>query len=317
MDGGRTSCITEHWDAVGREHSGTFGVYRLSISYLDTFYADGEVARLAGLHPHARLVLAARRTSHRHPGVLAMTRRRCCRGSISVGGLSSEAAVPNCSAHAQRNPGAPPWSSAGADDLREFDERANGVAHALLASGLESEELVAIRLERSEWAIVAMLGILKAGGAYVPLDPNAPATRTELILRDANCRYVISDGKLAGAVDGVHAFDVERIAERSAKRPEVRSNGSSLAYVIYTSGSTGTPKVRLSSTGRCASGPQHELRRDRSRRPHLAGRSIAFARVRSRSGVRCSTAPASPWLPRRPTDPVSRHRARRRRASRC
>src|SRR5207244_10027888 len=57
---------------------------------------------------------------------------------------------------------------------RELNERANRLAHHLVERGVGPEVLVAVCLERSPQAIVALLAILKAGGAYVPLDPAHP-----------------------------------------------------------------------------------------------------------------------------------------------
>ncbi len=52
----------------------------------------------------------------------------------------------------------------------EVDRCANRFAHMLRARGVGRETLVALYLERSAEAVVALLGVLKAGGAYLPLD---------------------------------------------------------------------------------------------------------------------------------------------------
>ncbi|PSP10603.1 MAG: amino acid adenylation protein, partial [Cyanobacteria bacterium SW_11_48_12] len=58
--------------------------------------------------------------------------------------------------------------------------------------GIGSETLVAIGLERSLDAMVALLGILKAGGAYLPLDPAMPTERLELMLSQAGASALVT-----------------------------------------------------------------------------------------------------------------------------
>ncbi|WP_282362735.1 AMP-binding protein, partial [Pseudomonas sp. PS01300] len=60
---------------------------------------------------------------------------------------------------------------------RELNERANQMAHALIAQGIGPEVLVGLACERSLEMVVGLLAILKAGGAYVPLDPAYPEDR--------------------------------------------------------------------------------------------------------------------------------------------
>ena len=69
----------------------------------------------------------------------------------------------------------------------ELEQRANRVAHRLLASRA-SGTLVAICAERSLDMLVGMLGILKAGAAYLPLDPHYPTDRLAFVLEDSGRR---------------------------------------------------------------------------------------------------------------------------------
>src|SRR5262249_10580809 len=65
--------------------------------------------------------------------------------------------------------------------------RSRRLAAVLTAKGVRPEMRVAIGLERSIDAVVAMLGVLHAGACYVPLDLNAPAKRLAFVLESAQC----------------------------------------------------------------------------------------------------------------------------------
>ena len=67
----------------------------------------------------------------------------------------------------------------------ELDQRANQLAHRLVALGVGPEVPVGVMMERSPDLIVALLGVLKAGGAYVPMDPGYPPDRLALMLEDS------------------------------------------------------------------------------------------------------------------------------------
>lgn len=128
-----------------------------------------------------------------------------------------------------------------------LDERANRLAHRLLALGAGPEQLIGICAHRSLELVVGLLAILKSGAAYVPIDPDHPADRVAYLLEDSGvdlllCQRDVEPGlpPYAGAV--VHLDDPDGLAAMPAARPAVDVRPEHLAYMIYTSGSTGRPK---------------------------------------------------------------------------
>jgi natural product biosynthesis luciferase-like monooxygenase protein/amino acid adenylation domain-containing protein/non-ribosomal peptide synthase protein (TIGR01720 family) len=117
---------------------------------------------------------------------------------------------------------------------RELNDQSNQLAAYLIENyGIESNDLVGIKLERSERMIVAIFGILKSGGAYVPIDANYPQDRIDYITKDANLKLCIDENEL----------DKFRLNQDSYAKTTIQlSNLNDLAYCIYTSGSTGKPK---------------------------------------------------------------------------
>ncbi|MBE1471769.1 amino acid adenylation domain-containing protein/non-ribosomal peptide synthase protein (TIGR01720 family) [Kibdelosporangium phytohabitans] len=114
----------------------------------------------------------------------------------------------------------------------ELDERANRLAHLLVARGAGPERVVALLMPRSADIVVAQLAVLKAGAAFLPVDPDYPAERIEMMLADAAPVLTLTRADLRDPA----------IDEMPSWSPRVASSVDHPAYVIYTSGSTGRPK---------------------------------------------------------------------------
>ncbi|MDO5321082.1 MAG: amino acid adenylation domain-containing protein [Bacteroidia bacterium] len=145
---------------------------------------------------------------------------------------------------------------------REFNGKANVIAHALIEKGVAPGDRVCLLLPRRSWHLLAMFGVMKAGAAYIPCDPEYPAERIKLITEDSHARFVITT-KDKMAEYGDRALDVEELLDGTGvQNPAVKQDGDSLAYLIYTSGSTGRPKgVMLRHTGICNYLTDHEENR--------------------------------------------------------
>ncbi len=94
------------------------------------------------------------------------------------------------------------------------------------------EDLVCMKLDRSEYLLIAILGLIKVGGVYVPVDPNHPKDRIQYI--EDSCKFSIDQSVLN---DFIEIQD-----ELSAESIKTTINSNSLIYIIHTSGSTGRPK---------------------------------------------------------------------------
>lgn len=140
---------------------------------------------------------------------------------------------------------------------RELNEKANQLARYLQDCGVNSSELVAICLGRSEQMIVAILGVLKSGGAYVPIDCSHPSERISYVLKDTKVRIIITQKHIQPQLEitiretlkdlpQLIVIDDETvtryIGQQSIENILAVEQASDLAYVIYTSGTTGNPK---------------------------------------------------------------------------
>ncbi|MDX1925153.1 MAG: amino acid adenylation domain-containing protein [Pirellulaceae bacterium] len=134
-----------------------------------------------------------------------------------------------------------------ATSYTELNQRANQLASFLLLNGFESEDRIGICLDRSDTAIIAMLGILKAGCAFVPLDPEFPPDRLAYIVEHASIRTILCDEgyrHLYSVSSQLELIDPNDPAlwEGNSGNHELNLAPDALAYVMYTSGSTGKPK---------------------------------------------------------------------------
>lgn len=128
----------------------------------------------------------------------------------------------------------------------ELDKLSDDFARRLAVRGITRGSVVALMLERSVDAIVAVLGVVKAGAAYLPLDPSQPADRLRFMLDDGGAALIVSRGTLPDRLPSEHPplilLDGDSESAEPSPAPATRTDGESLAYLMYTSGSTGTPK---------------------------------------------------------------------------
>ncbi len=129
----------------------------------------------------------------------------------------------------------------------ELEAAANRLAHRLISLGIGPEKRVAIALEKSIDAIIAILAVLKSGGAFTPVEPDHPEARNQHILTAPGLSLVISRTRhIANLPSDIATpylnLDATALSSESSDAPATAIAPQQLAYVIYTSGSTGVPK---------------------------------------------------------------------------
>ncbi len=131
---------------------------------------------------------------------------------------------------------------------RELVDRAHAVASQLQGLDVAPNVRVAVAMERSPAAVVAIVGVLCAGGAYVPVDPNQPDMRRRYVLDDtASAAVIVATGAASGGDLPEIALDesgdiVAAPGGEGGGAGGRRAGPDDLAYVLFTSGSTGRPK---------------------------------------------------------------------------
>ena len=113
---------------------------------------------------------------------------------------------------------------------RELDEITDRIAAGLHPT----TNVIAIKVERSEWMTIGALSVLKTGCAYMPLDPSYPEERLNYMQQDGNSCMLLTEKEL-------EELSQKSIVE-SQKHSAISIQPSDLFILLYTSGSTGVPK---------------------------------------------------------------------------
>jgi len=133
-----------------------------------------------------------------------------------------------------------------------LDILSNQLANYLIdAQNVTADTIVAIKLDRDEWLLIAMLAALKTGASYLPIEIESPPEREQFILEDADISVLISSVALGTNINfkgNTCTIDLDFDATQWGNNTinAIKSNDQN-AYVIYTSGSTGTPKGTIIS----------------------------------------------------------------------
>jgi len=123
----------------------------------------------------------------------------------------------------------------------ELNKESNHISSFLQNS---NQEVIGLFLEKSEKSTISMLGILKSGNIYMPLDTTLPLDRVEFMIKNANCKRVLSDNKNGEKLKNLEDITIIDIAKINPTKKYFKKeiNPNDLAYIIYTSGTTGKPK---------------------------------------------------------------------------
>jgi len=120
--------------------------------------------------------------------------------------------------------------------------------------GIQTDQLVAVCVDRSHLMLVALLGILKAGATCLPLEPTDPAGRIRQIMDDSKATLILCTRATASylrtAADftrgGVKLLELDdpdiaaKLLTHPEANPRTRMSSSQLAYVIYPDAGSGS-----------------------------------------------------------------------------
>lgn len=115
---------------------------------------------------------------------------------------------------------------------KEFDEKCNKIANALIAKGLKKGDKVIVSTKNKLLESLLCFGILKAGAVEIAIDPADITKNADSLMRLTNARFSITDKDNLDFLYENH----------SANPPEVELSRNDMAFIQPTSGSTGAQK---------------------------------------------------------------------------
>ena len=129
----------------------------------------------------------------------------------------------------------------------EMERRANRLAHALIAAGVQPGHVIGLYIERDLNLLIAQLAILKTGAAYAALDLQYPREMLARLFDNFNLKFIMTHSEMNKLLpehkSGLLLIDKLLLEQNHlVTAPEVNVNSCSAAFIIFTSGSTGVPK---------------------------------------------------------------------------
>jgi amino acid adenylation domain-containing protein len=132
-----------------------------------------------------------------------------------------------------------------------LDAQANGLAGALREAGVNRGDRVAVFLDNSVDAVVALFAALKVGAVFVIVNPTTKPDKVAYIVGNCRAAAIVTDDRRLTAITGRLAGlphppaivpAVAGAGREAARAPGPRGIDADLAALVYTSGSTGRPK---------------------------------------------------------------------------
>jgi malonyl-CoA/methylmalonyl-CoA synthetase len=152
-----------------------------------------------------------------------------------------------------------------------FLDMVHRVANALVASGLQPGDRIAVQIEKSPMALAIYGGAVAAGVVFLPLNTAYPPAEIDYFVGNATPGMLVADGRRAGALtlvaqahdaqlmvlnaDGSGSF-ADLVAAQSADFTPVARDVDDLAAFLYTSGTTGRSKGAMLTHGNLLSNAQ-------------------------------------------------------------
>jgi malonyl-CoA/methylmalonyl-CoA synthetase len=142
---------------------------------------------------------------------------------------------------------------------QQFWDLSGQLAAALVASGVDRGDRVAVQVEKSVEAIALFWACVRAGFVFLPLNTAYTASEVSYFLQDAEPSvFVCAPSKAAGSIktltlDHAGGGTLAELARGLGAFEDAATGWDELAAILYTSGTTGRSKGAMLTQGNLAS----------------------------------------------------------------
>lgn len=133
----------------------------------------------------------------------------------------------------------------------ELDQKVRCLSALLTEIEIKQGDRVAIFTERNPSLLVAMYTLMRMGVCFIPIDVSNAASRTAMILEDAQVSCVLTETELLPQLpsENIAIIELDGCEEKDwlIEYEDIETENAlvepnDVAYLLYTSGSTGRPK---------------------------------------------------------------------------
>ncbi|RYP84685.1 hypothetical protein DL769_001119 [Monosporascus sp. CRB-8-3] len=140
----------------------------------------------------------------------------------------------------------------------ELHERSMALAGHLTTSGLKAQTLVPVIMDKSRWAVVAMLAVLYSNAVLIPVDAEATALFSRVI-RAVDASFVLTSDSVRRHLNNaeleiivVNEYTVPAMSAQAAMANPVKTASTDLACILFEHGSPKSRKATAYSHGALA-----------------------------------------------------------------